>query len=112
MTQIAQITNPVLSQPGGTTGIEFVKKFLPNAINLAFVVAAVVFLFMLLTGAIQWISSGGDKQGLEGAKSKISNAIIGVVVLFAVYALVNLISYFFFGENFSIVNPSITPLTQ
>jgi len=50
---------------------------------------------MLITGAIQWISSGGDKQALESARNKISNALVGIVILFAVFAIINLIETFF-----------------
>jgi len=105
-----QITNPVLGQPAGQTGLTFFQKFLPATINLAFVIAGVIFLFMLIIGSIQWISSGGDKQALEDARGKISNALIGVVILFALYAIINLVSYFF--GNLQLLSPNLVPLTQ
>lgn len=73
----------------------FLVKFIPNAIGLCFVVASIIFLFMMLIGGIQWISSGGDKQGLEAARGKISNALIGMVILFATFAIISLIQTFF-----------------
>ena len=73
----------------------FLTTILPNAIGLCFVIAAVIFLFMMITGGIQWISSGGDKQGLEAARGKISNALIGLVILFATFAIIRLIQTFF-----------------
>jgi uncharacterized membrane protein len=106
--KLAQITNPVLGPVAKQSGLSFFKNFIPAAINLAFVIAAIIFLFMLIFGAIQWISSGGDKQALENAKGRITNALIGIVILFALFAIVNLISNFFGG--IPILNPSITPL--
>ena len=50
---------------------------------------------MMLIGGIQWISSGGDEQGLEAARGKISNALIGMVILFATFAIISLIQTFF-----------------
>lgn len=108
--QIAQITNPVLNQPAAETGLTFFQKFLPAAIDLAFVIAGIIFLFMLIIGSIQWIGSGGDKQGLEDARSKITNALIGVVILFALFAIISFVSYFF--GNVPLLNPNLTPLTQ
>ena len=101
------ITNPILGQPGGQTGEGFFQKFIPAAIGLAFVVGVLVFLFVLVTGAIQWISSGGDKQALESARGKISNALIGLVILFATFAVIQLIETFF-GIN--ILTLDIGPL--
>jgi hypothetical protein len=54
-----------------------------------------VFFFVLLTGAISWITSGGDKQALEGARSKITNGLIGLVILFVAFAVIQFIESFF-----------------
>jgi hypothetical protein len=110
MKTLAQIENPVLGPAGKQTGLSFFQNFIPAAINLAFVIATVIFLFMLIFGAIQWIASGGDKQALEAARGRVTNAIIGIVILFALFAIVNLISHFF--GNIPILNPTITPLTK
>lgn len=98
--QNSEITNPVLgpalqglSQSEG--GVAFFQKLLPAAITLCLVVGVIIFFFMLIMGAIQWISSGGDKQGLESAKGKLTNALIGIVILFSVFAVAKLIETFF-----------------
>ena len=89
------ITNPALESLGQETGVSFFQKLITSLIDLALVVGALIFLFMLIMGAIQWISSGGDKQAIETARGRISNALIGIVVLFAVFAILQLIQYFF-----------------
>jgi hypothetical protein len=89
------ITNPVLGKLGDLSGQEFFQKLIPALITLALVVGAIVFFFILITGAIQWISSGGDKQKLESARGKITSALIGLIILFAVFAIVKLIEGFF-----------------
>lgn len=92
-----QIGNPVLkgSPLENFSGVQFVQALLPALITLVLVVGVVIFFFMLVIGAIQWISSGGDKNGLEGAKSKITAALIGIVVLFSVFAIIKAIETFF-----------------
>lgn len=112
LAQGGQIGNPALGpslqgflQSEG--GSQFFATLLPNAITLCFVVASVIFLFMIITGAIQWIASGGDKQALEAARGKLSNAIIGIVILFATFAVIKLIEGFF---DIKILTIDILPL--
>ena len=90
------IKNPVLG-PGlqGKSGVEFLQIFVPNMIGLAFVIGVVIFLFIMMVGAIQWTTSGGDKAPIESARGKITNALIGIVILFSLFALLKLIEDFF-----------------
>lgn len=106
------ITNPALgptlqSYAAGGGGVLFLQTLIPNLIGLAFVVGVVIFFFMLVIGAIQWISSGGDKGAVEAARGRITQALIGIVVLFSVFAIIKLIEGFF-GIN--ILTLDIGPL--
>ena len=62
---------------------------------MAFIIGATIFFFMLLIGAIQWISSGGDKAATEAAKGRITNAIVGLVILLSLFAITQLLEAFF-----------------
>ena len=88
------ITNPALNLPF-TTGEGFLQNFLPRFIGIGFVIGALIFLFMMLIGAIQWMASGGDKAAIEAARGRIMNALIGVVILFSLFAVFALVSNFF-----------------
>lgn len=103
------ITNPFLkgSALEGLTGQDFIAKFIPNAIGLVLVVGLVFFFFMLVWGAISWILSGGDKAGLESAKGRITNSIVGVILLLSTFALVKIIESFF---GIDILSIDIGPL--
>jgi hypothetical protein len=88
--------NPVLpDQLQHMSGIQYLQKMLPNLIGLAFIIGCIIFFFMLLMGAIQWISSGGDKGKLESARGRITSAIIGIVILLSVFAIMKLVEIFF-----------------
>lgn len=94
------INNPALgpklnSFTGGEGGVNFFAALLPKLVGLGFVIGSILFLFVFIIGAIQWITSGGDKNALEGARAKISNGLIGLVILFASYAIIRLIEGFF-----------------
>lgn len=86
---------------------EFIDIFVPKFIGLLFVFGALAFFFMLLWGAITWILSGGDKAGLESAKSRITNAIVGFVLLLGSFAIIKLIEAFF---GIDILSIDIGPL--
>lgn len=92
------INNPVLTGISGLTGVEFFQRLLPALIAAGLIIGVVIFFFMLLIGAIQWISSGGDKGAVEAARGRITNAIIGLVVLLSLFAITQLLG-FFFGIN-------------
>lgn len=58
------------------------------------IVAAIIAFIYLILGGIQWITSGGDKAGLEGARNKITNAIVGLIVVAAAWAIMALVQNF------------------
>jgi len=98
MNYLAQITNPgigSLDTGRSDRGLTFIQKLIPSLIGLAFVGGVLIFFFMLLLAAIQWVSSGGDKAAVEGARGRLSNALVGLVILFAAFAIVKLVENFF-----------------
>jgi hypothetical protein len=62
---------------------------------LTLIIAALVFFFMLVIGGIRYITSGGDKAQTEAARGQITAALIGLVIVFAAWAIINLINIFF-----------------
>lgn len=68
---------------------------------LTFVMAAgalMVFLY-LIWGGIDWITSGGDKTKTEGARNKITAAVIGLIILAAAWAILSLALNFLSGGD-------------
>ena len=63
-------------------------------VGILIVVAAILALLYLILGGIQWITSGGDKQGLEGARNKITAAVVGLIIVAATWAIMALIGQF------------------
>jgi hypothetical protein len=110
------ITNPVLPAPvagsSGNAGVTFLQNIIPAAITLGFIIGVLVFFFMLIVGAIQWISSGGDKQAVESARGKVVNAIIGLIILFAAFAIIQMLNTFFGLELFQLTLPSLGGTTS
>ena len=93
---IAQsINNPALGPLGGLNGSQFFSRLLPALISIGFVGGVIVFTFMIIVGGIEWISSGGDKVSYENARKRITNALIGITILFGFFAILSLVECFF-----------------
>jgi hypothetical protein len=108
------ITNPALNiSLTSLSGSEFFSGLVSALLTLFFVIGAIVFVFIIVIGAVGWISSGGDKVANENARKKITNAAIGLVILFSLFAVINLIEYFFGTDitSFNITDISIPPTT-
>lgn len=84
-------------------GVPFLQSLISTAITLGFIIGSIVFLFMLISGAIMWITSRGDAGGhpvkdpgpLVMAKKQITAALIGLALLFLVYAIIRLVGTIF-----------------
>jgi len=103
----AQITNPVLPTGVGSGGIGAGGTIVGNIISaltgLFLVGGTIAALLFLLLGAFRWITSSGDKTKLQTAQDQITNAIIGLVVMAAAWAIMMLVGQFtgigVFGAN-------------
>lgn len=66
------------------TLIEFVLR-------LVLALGALLVFGFLIMGGIQWITSGGDKGKTEAARNTITAAVIGLIILAASWAVLNLV---------------------
>lgn len=71
-------------------GYKDIGSFISNIITVAFSIAILVVLIMLIWGAFEWIVSGGDKEAVGKARGRIINALIGLAVLAVAFALASL----------------------
>ncbi|HLD02045.1 MAG TPA: hypothetical protein VJC10_04170 [Patescibacteria group bacterium] len=67
-----------------------------NLIVIVLLIAAVLIsLFFLIFGGIKWILSGGDKGGVEAARNMIVAAIVGLIIAFLSYFILQIVLGFF-----------------
>ena len=69
-------------------------------IRFFFIIAGLTGLLFLLTGALQWITSGGNKENVDKARERIQQAVIGIILIIVVLVLVVLIEKVVFGGKF------------
>jgi len=80
-------------------------------INLIFILSVIVALLYLIWGGFKWLTSGGDKTAVQGAREHIVAAIVGLVVIFMSYFILNFIVGFFL-PGFSLRNFTIPSVTN
>lgn len=101
----AQITNPAIPDALGSdaaaaaSGTTFTSYIVTLWQALIFVGGLLVVLYFLW-GAIEWISAGGEQAKIGKARDKMTQAVIGMIVLVGTFTIVGLISQLFFpGMN-------------
>jgi hypothetical protein len=70
----------------GTTIGELIATLLP----FVFTIAGMLLLVYLILGGLQLMLSRGDPKAAQGAKSHISNALIGFIIVFIAYWVVQI----------------------
>ncbi len=99
MALLAQIRNPVLPSSLGGEGASSAQAgrslgtIISNMAGALFIFGLLATFLLLLTGGISWLTSGGDKSKLEQAREKIINAIIGLIILAASWAVISVVGH-------------------
>lgn len=94
-----------LTLPGGETvqppagipqgGINVTSSVIGNAVTIMIILAVILALIFFIWGGIMWITSGGDKAKIASARSRLTYAIIGLLVAFGAFFIVSIIGYVF-----------------
>ena len=69
-------------------------QLISAGVGTLLIIAALLAFFYLILGGIQWITSGGDKAGMEAARNKITHAIVGLIIVGAAWAIMTLVQNF------------------
>lgn len=79
--------SPKIEEQFGFGKIGSLGDFVNLVIPLAFSIAAMMVVFYFLIGAFELITSQGDKAHIVSARAKIYHAIIGFILLIALFLI-------------------------
>jgi len=96
------ISPPAAMNVGGSDPVAGLGKFIGFGINMFILVAGMFLILYLLMGAFDWIVSGGEKERIVKAQNKITNALIGMLLVFVVLTVFNLLA----GNILGIIRPN------
>ena len=95
--------------PGATFGPDSKLADIMGAVlPYIFGAAGIALLIYLVMGGLQMMTSRGDPKAIQGAQGKITNALIGFVIVITAFLVVQLLAQIFkstgtggFGEPFN-----------
>lgn len=88
-----------------------VPGLIGQVINFAFIIAIIIALIFLIYGGIKWITSGGEKTDVEGARNHVIAAVVGLIIVFLSYVIINIVVTFFTSSSLNKLNiPQLTPV--
>lgn len=106
----AAIVNPVVGNLGTNDGAADGSKFINYTVYLwrtSISLGALAVIVFFVWGAFEWITSGSDSKKAESARSRMTNAVIGLVILVSSFTLLSFISKVLFGKNFDLLRLTI-----
>lgn len=87
----------VLDKDGGSLGripsADCLPQLILTIVDVAFIFSGLVALFFIIWSGLRFIQSGGDPKKVDSARKTLTYAIIGLILIFLAFAIINLISY-------------------
>lgn len=84
-------------------------RIIQTIVTILLIAAVIIALFFLIWGGIRWITSGGDKGKVEEARKHIVAAIIGLIVAFLAYFILQVVLGFFGFSVGDLALPRLVP---
>jgi len=104
----AGITNPVAPAFSSGDYGNVLAKMVALIWKAAVVLGGLFFIFYFVWGAFRWMTAEGDKSKFESGREKITDAVIGLILLVASYAIIYLLGQLLdieFLRNFQFTIP-------
>jgi hypothetical protein len=73
--------------------ITSVGSLISGILSASLTAASLAFIIYFVWGAMRWLTAGGDKNTVELARQKITNALIGLVLIAAAWAIYLIVIY-------------------
>jgi hypothetical protein len=77
----SKIVNPIIPAFGSGSPNLALTKLIVTIWRTAITLGGLALLVMLLMGGLEWITAGGDKGKIEHARDRITQSVIGMLVL-------------------------------
>lgn len=76
---------------GVTSGNTDLPKLIGNMIGAALGLLGVILVCIIIYAGFLWMTAQGNEDKVKQAKKMISNAVVGMVLIFAAYAITNFV---------------------
>jgi hypothetical protein len=76
---------------GYKTGYESVGEFISRILPNVFVIAGIILFFLILLGGFSILTASGDKEKVSQGSKTLTAALVGFVIIFAAYWIIQVI---------------------
>ncbi len=87
-----------------------IGNWITSVMTFIMIICSLLVLGFLIWGALNWITSGGDKGKVDQARQKMIAAVVGLIIVAASYAILMLVLAFLGFESVEELFASIKPL--
>ena len=77
---------------GRTIDIPWIAEYIAGVYRYAVYVASLLAAVMMMIGGIQWLTAGGNASSIGAAKTRIINALVGLILVLGSYIVLNAIN--------------------
>lgn len=85
-----------------------------TVVTLILIFAIIIAVFYIIYGGLKWILSRGDKEKVEDARNHIVASVVGLIIVFLAFFVINVVFGFFFpGKSLKDLSlPTLAPDTK
>lgn len=92
-----QVNLPILDQIESVATFEVqtdIGVYVSSIVGVLLTAAALAAFLFLVWGGLNWVMAGGDKGKVEEARTRITNAVIGLAIVALSWAIFLLVDFF------------------
>lgn len=82
-----------------STAGQIFNNFISSVIGIITVIGFIWFVFLVITGALSIMTSGGDKAKAEAARGRLTTGLVGLVILISAIFIIELVGKLLGIEN-------------
>ncbi len=98
VTALAVSALPVFAAIENPIRFGSIQELIGGVFNAILAIVGALALILLALGGIQYMSSGGDKIAVEQARGRITSAVVGLMIVFGAWLVINFIGNLLTGE--------------
>ena len=100
---LSSLALPLSATAAGPAKLSDISGIIQNILKLLAPAAAVAFFVMILVGGFQFLTSGGDPKAVGQARTTLTFAIVGVILVVVSYLILRIV--------FSLTGVDVTTVT-
>ncbi|NCQ16114.1 hypothetical protein GW814_00465 [Candidatus Falkowbacteria bacterium] len=80
-------------QSGTPTADYDIRLMVARIIRIILELLGIIFLVLIIYAGFKWMTAGGDEEKVTSAKKLLTNSVIGLIIIFAAFAIATFVFY-------------------